>query len=97
MKTELFNVFTEKQITAIKDCIQYGVWGDADCIFGNDDKCITEWGYLTRDIFKGCHYKSKEISGICSGIAKTIKENNLNWIIYEADYWGKATPSFLYT
>lgn len=96
MKTELFSIFSEKQIQAIKDCIRYGMWGNADCTFGNDDKCVTEWGYCTSDISKGGHYKSKEISGICSGIAKTIKENNLNWIIYEADYWEDGTSGVIF-
>ena len=96
MKTELFSIFSDKQIQAIKDCIRHGMWGNADCTFGNDDKCVTEWGYCTSDISKGGHYKSKEISGICSGIAKTIKENNLNWIIYEADYWDDGTSGVIF-
>ena len=35
MKTELFSIFSDKQIQAIKDCIRHGMWGNADCIFGN--------------------------------------------------------------
>lgn len=87
MKTELFNVFTEKQIQAIKDCLRYGLWGDTDCLFKGDEEPTIEYGYCTSDIAKGRHFKGKEISGICSRISKKIEEEKLNWIEYIANYW----------
>ena len=99
MKTELFNVFTDKQIQVIKDCIRYGLWGDADVYFDeeeSEDNYSCEWGYCTDEIVKGKHFKGKEISGICSGIAKAIKENKLNWILYVADYWGDGGSGMIF-
>ena len=99
MKTELFSIFSNKQIQAIKDCIRYGMWGNADCIFGNDDKCVTEWGYCTSDISKGGHFKSKEISGICAnGTSGMIffHTNRLDTTNKELAEWAKKEKNEIY-
>lgn len=87
MKTELFNVFTSKQIQAIKDCICHGYWGNADCLFNGNSIPVVADGYCTASIYKGKHFSNKQISGICSGIAEKISKHNLNWIFLKADYW----------
>lgn len=96
MKAELFKVFTEKQIQAIKDCIRFGHWGDTTHMFKGDEQPTPVDGFCTSDIDRGRHFNSKQISGVCSGISRRIRDNNLNWIGYEADAWGDNSGGMIY-
>lgn len=98
MKTSLFEVFSEKQIRAIKDCIIYGEWGSEDVYFGEhtEENFSHETGYCTDDIKEAKNFKGKKISGICSGIAKTIKDKKLDWIVYFPDFWDDGTTGMIF-
>lgn len=93
---QLFNVFTEKQVAAIKDCIIHGLWGDTCCVFQGDNEDTDTFGYCTGNIYKGGNFSNQQISGICSGIAKVVREQNLNWIYYDADAWGDNSGGMIY-
>lgn len=89
MKKELIeNVYTPKQIQAIKDCINYGPWGDDNQIFPGIDKEQYAFGYCTNDIKKAGHFKGKQISGIMSGISKRSNKIKNGAILCIPDYWG---------
>lgn len=93
--TALTEFFTEKQIQVIKDIIIYGEWGDCDMEFGDNTICNHAFGYFTNLKDKG-KYKGKELSGICSGISKKIKENNYKVIAMASDWWGDGTGDMMF-
>ena len=87
--------FTEKQIDVIKKVIRFGAWGDCDLEFGDNKETNYAYGYETN-ISKKTNYSGKEFSGICSGIAKTIKTKNLNFVKNISDYWGDGSGDMLF-
>jgi len=90
MKTELFNIFTEKQIEAIKSIIKKRCWGDTDMEFGKNKEINYALGYYTN-LDKG-----KEFSGILSGISKTIKSTETNVIKMCPDWWGDNSGDMMF-
>lgn len=95
MKTELLNIFTEKQIEVIKDIITHGGWGDCDMEFGDNLTNNHAWGCLTNLKDKG-KYSRKELSGICSGISKKIKESNCKSVKMVSDWWQDGSGDMMF-
>lgn len=96
MNEELFSIFTDIQIQAIKDCIQFGLSGDLSCTFHGDEEVTDTYGYCTGNIYKGGHFSNQQISGICSGIAKVIKKSKPNWMHYDPFYWGDNSGGVMF-
>ncbi len=90
MKAEYLNIFTDKQIEAIKLIIIKGGWGDCDLEFGINKHCNDAYGYSTN-INKG-----KEFSGILSGISKTIKSTGTNAIKMCPDWWNDGSGDMMF-
>lgn len=90
MKAEEFNIFTEKQLEAIKLIIIKGGWGDCDMKFGTNKECNDAYGYFTN------MDKSKEFSGLMSGIAKTIKKSGTTAIKMCSDWWGDGSGDMMF-
>lgn len=88
--------FNENEIQAIKDCIIYGSWGDAEVRFGNDEEDAFGFGYCTNDTKKGGHFVGRQISAIWSSISKKIEKNHLNWMVHFPDWWGNGTGDMLF-
>ncbi len=90
MKTEHFNIFTEKQIETIKEIIIKGFWGDADIEFGENEKTNYGLGYFTN------MGKGKAFSGFMSGIAKTIDSSNTEAIKMCSDWWQDGSGDMMF-
>jgi hypothetical protein len=90
MRTEAFNIFTEKQLEAIKLIIRKGGWGDTDMEFGENGACNYAYGYFTN------MGKSKEFSGILSGISKTIKASGTTAIKMCSDWWEDGSGDMVF-
>ncbi len=86
---ELFAIFNESQIEAIKLIIRKGFWGDCDQEF-SDAKTYYGHGYFTN------MNKGKEWSGKLSGISKTLKKSGTNLIIMCSDWWGDGSGDMMF-
>lgn len=84
METQHFSIFSEKQIEAIKSIIRNGAWGDTDMEFGDNKETNYAYGFFTNR----ASGRTKEFSGICSGISKKIKESNCKAVKMVSDWWG---------
>lgn len=85
------NLFTEKQIEAIKLIIRNGFWGDCDMNFGAGKETSYAYGYYTNTSGKG-----KEFSGTLSGISKTIKTTGTNAVTMRPDWWGDGSGDMMF-
>lgn len=79
------NSFSEMQIVVIKSIVRFGLWGDCWHEMANGDE-KSAWAYFTSDVKVG-GYTSRQISGIISGIVKTIREKKFDFMNHAADYW----------
>lgn len=99
MRTELFNIFNDNQLTAIKDAILFGMWGDCDQEYHSNNGWETHYsyGFCTNDIYKGGHFPNRRsLGGIISSIKKKIKKENLNFIITCHDWWEDGNGDMLF-
>ena len=87
--TKQFEVFTPKQIEAIKQIIKDEFWGDCDMEFG-DKKTSYAYGYCTN------LKKGKQHSGVMSGISKVIKAKKLNFITMISDWWQDGSGDMMF-
>lgn len=84
--TEIIEMsFSETQIVVIKSIVRFGLWGDCSHEMANGET-KEAWGYFTSGVKVG-GYTSRQISGIISGIVKTIRENKFDFMNHAADYW----------
>jgi hypothetical protein len=90
MKTEHFNIFSEKQLSAIKLIIKNGGWGDTDMIFGKNVNPNYAYGFTTN-IGKG-----KKFSGLMSGISKTIESSGTEAIKHCSDWWQDGSGDMMF-
>ena len=88
--------FSEKQIQAMKDAWKYGQWGDCDICFYGDKEDSWALGACTNDIKKGSHFTGRQISGVMSGISKTIIEKNCNLVENIPDWWGDGSGDMIF-
>ena len=104
---EFGRYFTPSQISAIKEVIRYGAWGDADqeYLLGLDaiNKRIFSspkysYGYITNDVTaeSEIYTNNKVFSGVISGISKILSKG-CPFMVYLKDYWsdGKADLLFI--
>jgi len=87
---EKFNVFTEKQVQAIKLIISKGFWGDTDMEFGKNIGCNNAHGFFTNQGM------GKSFSGTMSGVSKTIDKLELTFIKSCSDWWGDGCGDMLF-
>lgn len=59
----LFSIFSEKQLMAIKDAIAYGLWGNIDHCFNGYSENVNTYEYCTGDIYKGDILRIKKYLG----------------------------------
>lgn len=93
MKNEKLEIFNETQIEVLKDCVKYGIWGDAHHEFkGQDAGAIA---CCSNDIHKGGRFKGKMLSGLISGISATIDKHSLACISIAPDWWGDGSGDMI--
>lgn len=89
----LENQFTEAQIQVLKATIKYGCWGDADQEYLDG---LTKWGfgYMTSYAKEGViNLTNRQIAGVYSGISKTLKMSNIDFMVHIPDYWDNGRTS----
>ena len=86
---DVFSIFNEKQIQAIKLIIKEGFWGGCDQEFG-DKKNYSAHGYFTN------LKKGKEFSGLMSGVSKILKSSGTNLISMCSDWWGDGSGDMIF-
>ena len=91
----LSEIFTEKQIQALKDAWRYGAWGDSEVNFGGDEDEFG-LGACTDDIHLGKHFSGRQISGIMSGISKKIDQTGTDLVASYPDWWGDGTGDMVF-
>jgi len=86
---DVFTVFNDSQIEAIKLIIRKGFWGDCDQEFA-DQKTYYAHGYFTN------MNMGKKFSGLMSGISKKIKSSNTNAISMCSDWWQDSSGDVMF-
>lgn len=98
------SVLNEEQKQVLKDCINFGFWGDADYEFldekGNLETVMMD-GYCTNDAKKGKHFTGRKISALFRGIYHRLcsKEqgHQIGHVISHcSDWWGDGTGDMLF-
>lgn len=100
---EIVSVLTEDEQQLLKDTINYGSWGDAECGFITEDGKVEEmymYGYCTNDAKRAGHFSGRKVSAMFRSMYKKLCPENHNqtgkYISHCNDWWGDGSGDMLF-
>ena len=98
----IVSVLTDEQKQVLKDCINYGAWGDGDEKFLNDDGSV-DWygmyGYCTNDAKDAGHFSGRKVSALFRAIYNRLceKDHEIGKVVSHcSDWWGDGSGDMLF-
>lgn len=101
---KIVSVLTEEQKQVLKDCINFGGWGDGDMEFltaeGDLETCGM-YGYCTNDAKEAGNFEGRKVSALFRGIYTRLCSKEYGYkvghvISHCRDWWGDGTGDMLF-
>ena len=100
---EIVSVLTSDEQQLLKDTINYGLWGDSDWEFldeNNKVETVRMYGYCTNDAKKAGHFSGRKVSSMFRSIYNKLCPTNHNkigrYISHCNDWWGDGSGDMLF-
>lgn len=98
---EIVSVLTEEQQQLLKDTIRYGLWGDADFDFLDENgnvETVEMMGYCTNDAKLAGNFNGRKISAMFRSIySKLCPQKGIGrYISHHSDWWGDGSGDMLF-
>lgn len=98
----IVSVLTDEQKQVLKDCINYGAWGDGEEKFLNEFGEVEEdgmMGYCTNDAKDAGHFNGRKISALFRAIYNRLceKDHEIGKVVSHcSDWWGDGSGDMLF-
>ena len=101
---EQVSVLTDDEQQLLKDAINEGCWGDADCDFlkapnTTETETVRMMGYCTNDAHKAGHFEGRKISSMFRSIYRKMCqfESKVGYVLSHCnDWWGDGSGDMLF-
>lgn len=99
---KVVSVLTEEQKQVLKDCINYGAWGDGDYEFlneKNEQETDGMYGYCTNDAKLAGHFNGRKVSSLFRAIYNRLceKDHKIGKVVSHcSDWWGDGSGDMLF-
>ncbi len=98
----IVSVLTDEQKHVLKDCINYGAWGDGEEKFLNEFGEVEEdgmYGYCTNDAKDAGHFNGRKVSALFRAIYNRLceKDHEIGKVVSHcSDWWGDGSGDMLF-
>lgn len=105
---EIVSVLTDEQQQLLKDTIRYGMWGDSEAEFldenGNVEEDVPMMAYCTNDAKLAGNFKGRQISAmfraiynkLCPSVGVGSPKGIGKFISHHSDWWDDGSGDMLF-